>query len=144
VSFTPLERAVLDAICEADAADREALQAQFATATLRSRGNTGGGFFTHFDVDRSTSPVGGARLRDGPVARIDGLQGWMGFILWLNEGFADCLEGYSYEGSTAAVDLEAARFDLLRTVADALTMTATGKISKKDLRAHFAEYKLPE
>ena len=27
---------------------------------------------------------------------------------------------------------------------DQLPMTATGKISKKDLRAQFAEYKLPE
>jgi fatty-acyl-CoA synthase len=27
---------------------------------------------------------------------------------------------------------------------DALPMTATGKISKKDLRAQFAEYRLPE
>ena len=27
---------------------------------------------------------------------------------------------------------------------DALPMTATGKISKKDLRAKFADYKLPE
>jgi fatty-acyl-CoA synthase len=27
---------------------------------------------------------------------------------------------------------------------DALPMTATGKISKKDLRAQFADYKLPE
>jgi fatty-acyl-CoA synthase len=27
---------------------------------------------------------------------------------------------------------------------DALPMTATGKISKKDLRARFADYKLPD
>jgi fatty-acyl-CoA synthase len=27
---------------------------------------------------------------------------------------------------------------------DALPMTATGKISKKDLRARFADYRLPE
>ena len=29
------------------------------------------------------------------------------------------------------------------TLLDALPMTATGKISKKDLRAKFADYKLP-
>jgi len=27
----------------------------------------------------------------------------MGFILWLEEGYAKCLEGYSYESTTAIV-----------------------------------------
>jgi hypothetical protein len=111
--FTPFERAVLEAICDTYAADREALRAQLATATVRDRENTGGGFFTYFDVDRRPdAAVSGPRLRDGPIAQIDGLQGGMGFILWLDEGFADCLEGYCYEGSTAGIDLETARFAL--------------------------------
>jgi hypothetical protein len=112
--FTPLERAVLEAVCEANPTDRQALQAQLGTATVHSRENTGAGFFTHFEVaGRHDLAIGGSRVRDGPVAEIDGLEGWMGFILWLNEGFANCLEGYSYEGSTSAIDLEGVRFEIV-------------------------------
>ncbi|HWE16403.1 MAG TPA: hypothetical protein VG758_04375 [Hyphomicrobiaceae bacterium] len=113
-SFTPLERAVLEAVCELHAAERDALRAQLATATVRSRENTGGGFFTHFEVDRRAKAIGGTRLRNSPLAKIEGLEGaWMGFILWLQNGFADGLEGYAYEGSTAALNLETAGFEIV-------------------------------
>jgi hypothetical protein len=93
-AFTPLERAVLVAVFEAYPEDRAALEAQLATAAVRSRENTGCGFFTHFSVDPSSSaPIGGLRLRDGPAAKGDGLMHGMGFILWLENGRADCLEG---------------------------------------------------
>jgi hypothetical protein len=113
-SFTPLERAVLEEVCKLYAADSDVLQAQLKTAKVRSRENTGGGFFTHFEVDRRTKAIGGARLRNGPLAKIEGLEGaWMGFILWLQNGLADCLEGYAYEGTTAALNLEAVGFEIL-------------------------------
>jgi hypothetical protein len=113
--FTNLERAVLAAICEMHSADRAALEAQLSTATLLSRENTGGGFFTRFVVDRASSvAVGGMRLRDGPAIRIDGLEHGMGFILWLKEGYADCLEGYSYAESTTGLALEGVGFEVLR------------------------------
>jgi hypothetical protein len=61
--FTPIERAVFRAICDLHSADRAALEAQLATATLLSRKNTGVGFFTDFSVDRASSAaVGGERL----------------------------------------------------------------------------------
>jgi hypothetical protein len=113
--FTPLERAVLAAICEMYSKDRAALEAQLSTATLLSRENTGAGFFTHFEVHRaSCTAIGGNRLRDGPEAKIDGLENGMGFILWLKEGYANCLEGYSYAGSTTGIILEAASFEILQ------------------------------
>jgi len=102
--FTPLERAVLSNICEMHPEDQIALEAQLSTATLASRENTGGGFFTNFEVDRiSNTVVEGERLRNGPAAKIVGLEHGMGFILWLEEGYAKCLEGYSYESTTAIV-----------------------------------------
>jgi len=48
--FTPLEQAVPCAICEEHSNDRAAIEAQLSTAKLRSRENTGAGFFTYFDV----------------------------------------------------------------------------------------------
>jgi hypothetical protein len=111
--FTPLEQAVLCAICEEHSNDRAAIEAQLSTAKLRSRENTGAGFFTYFDVQRvGISPIGGLRLRDGPNAKIKGLQYGMGFILWFKEGYADCLEGYAYADSTTKVDWQSVTFEL--------------------------------
>jgi hypothetical protein len=112
--FTVLERAVLRAVCEMHPEDRVALEAQLATATFQSRKNDGYGFFTYFVVDRtSTPPIGGLRLRNGPpTAQIDGLKHGMGFILWLEDGYADCLEGYPFDESTAEINLETVGFDL--------------------------------
>jgi hypothetical protein len=111
--FTPLEQAVLSAICEEHPNDRAAIEAQLSTAKLRSRENTGAGFFTHFDVQRiGISSVGGPRLRDSPNAKIEGLQYGMGFILWFKEGYADCLEGYANADSTTTIDWHTVKFEL--------------------------------
>jgi hypothetical protein len=113
-SFTPLELRVLDAICEKYPADCSALQAQISAAALDRRENTGCGFFTYFVVDRSSSPpINGERLRDGPAARIEGVKHGFGFILWLDEGYANCLEGYNWgEGNTVGLNFETARFEI--------------------------------
>jgi hypothetical protein len=111
--FTPLECAVLDAICEAHPADRTALEAQLSTATLSSRENTGGGFYTHFSVDLSAStPIAAPRLRNGPSAKVDGVTYGMGFILWLEKGYADCLEGYTFDDSTTELDFATVGFSI--------------------------------
>ena len=111
--FTPLEQAVLSAICEEHPNDRAAMEAQLSTATLKTRENTGAGFFTYFDVQRiGISPLGGRRLRDGPNAKIKGLQHGMGFILWFKEGYAHCLEGYAHADSTTEVDWQSVAFEL--------------------------------
>jgi hypothetical protein len=113
--FTALERAVLNEICDMHPADQAALRAQLLTATLRSRENTGAGFYTRFAVERSSSAaLAGERSRVGPETKIDGLQHGMGFILWLKEGYADCLEGYSYGESTGGITLEAINFEIVR------------------------------
>jgi hypothetical protein len=111
--FTPVEQAVLSAICQEHPNDRAAMEAQLATATLKTRENTGAGFFTYFDVQRvGTSPIGGLPLRDGPNAKIKGLQHGMGFILWFKEGYAHCLEGYAHADSTMNVDWHLVSFEL--------------------------------
>jgi hypothetical protein len=113
LTFTPLERAVLAAICEMHPADRTALDAQLSTATPTGCENTGAGFHTRFSVDPSSSaPIRGVQLRNGPQAKIDGLKYGMGFILWLKEGYADCLEGYTYDDSTKDIALETIGFQV--------------------------------
>jgi hypothetical protein len=111
--FSPLERSVLQAICEAHPADRAALEAQLSTAILTSRENTGHGFYTRFSVDRSISaPVAAPRLRNGPPAKVDGVAYGMGFILWLKEAYADCLEGYTYGDDTTELRFETVGFSI--------------------------------
>jgi hypothetical protein len=113
--FTLIERAVLNAICEMCATDRIALEAHLATSTILDRRNTGAGFFTDFVVQQASSAaIGGERLRAGPTAQIDGLEHGMGFILWLKDGYANCLEGYSYEESTVEIAFERVSFEILR------------------------------
>lgn len=113
--FTQLERAVLDTICEKYPEDRAALESQLSTASVISRENTGAGFYTHFAVERlSSAVIGGGRLRNGPAARIDGLQHGMGFILWLKDGYVDQLEGFCYDESTVGLDFERTGFQVTK------------------------------
>jgi hypothetical protein len=112
-TFTSLEQAVLRAICETHTANRSALESQLLAAMILKRENTGAGFYTHFRVERTSSvAIRGERLRTGPAAKIDGLENGMGFILWLTEGYADCLEGYSYEESTVGIAFEQVAFEI--------------------------------
>ena len=113
MAFTPLERAVLCAICENQSVDRVALESQLSTAVVVGRENTGAGFYAQISVQRdSAASVGGERLRNGPTATIEGLEHGMGFILWLKEGFADCLEGYCYGETTTGIEFERVNFEL--------------------------------
>ncbi len=111
-SFTVLERKVLDAVCEMHPADRSALESQLARAVIRSRENTGAGFYTRFEVDSSQRAVSGDRTRAGPNATIEGLQHGMGFILWLDRGYAATLEGYSFDEDTSSIQFDAVNCEL--------------------------------
>lgn len=115
LSLTPIERAVLRAICERHLTDRTALEAQLSTAVVLSRKNTGAGFYSYFTVERASSPaISGERLRKGPAARVVGLEHGMGFILWLKDGYADCLEGYCYDENTTGIAFEQVGFEILQ------------------------------
>jgi len=122
MSLTPLESAVLDFICNTIGEDGAALRAQMAKARLRKRENTGSGFFTYFDIDRAAPPIGERKprdLRDGPFGKVDGAAYGMGFILWLKDGYADCLEGYCYANEdTKGWDLENLSFELSASLPD--------------------------
>jgi hypothetical protein len=116
-----MERAVIKAICDKHPDDRTSIEAQLATAMVISRENTSAGFYTNFDVQRSPNvAIGDARERDlrhGPQAAIKGITYGMGFILWLNQGYLDCLEGYTYDDDTTALDLANLQFEIVHIYA---------------------------
>ena len=109
--FTALEEAALADICARFPNDRAALLAQLATATVTKRENSGAGFFTSFEVSHNGAPLAGDRMRSGGWARIDGFKQPVGFILWLEDGYADCLEGFTIDDSTVGVDLTTLAFE---------------------------------
>ena len=96
--------------------DGSALRAQIAAARLRKRENTGSGFFTYLDIDRAAPAIGERKprdMRDGPFGNVQGAAHGMGFILWLRDGYADCLEGYcNGVDDTKGWDLENLSFTL--------------------------------
>jgi hypothetical protein len=111
--FTKLEEAALRDVCLRFPDDKTALMAQLTTAKVRSRENTGVGFYTRIDVEReSSAALKGERMRSGGWAHIDGLDNPMGFILWLRDGYADCLEGFTVADSTVGIDLATISFAL--------------------------------
>lgn len=121
--FTPLETHALRLICEAGvqltAAQGEALWALLKTARLVERENTGHGFYTAFEVDRTIgSSLDDVSLIDGPSVALVGLGegNRMDFILWAQGGYPSTLEGFQHgdlAGGTVAlreVDLAALQF----------------------------------
>jgi hypothetical protein len=55
----------------------------------------------------------GHALRPGPAAvKTEGIEPGMGLVLWLEEGYADCLEGYGFDESTTGIDPETMGFEI--------------------------------
>jgi hypothetical protein len=112
IGFTALETAALMDICRLFPAESTTLLAQLDTASVSSRENTGHGFFTNFTVSRKTSALEGERLRSGGEALVQGIEYPLEFILWLSDGYANCLEGYSVGGDdTVGLDLASVSFE---------------------------------
>jgi hypothetical protein len=71
--FAKLEEAALSDGCLRFPDDKTALMAQLTTAKVRSRENTGVGFYTRIAVEReSSAALKGERMRSGGWAHIDG------------------------------------------------------------------------
>ena len=105
MELTPLERAVIDALLSRQEPGYDELRMQFQTCRVASREMTGVGFYTALQVDAATPPapadVGnplghGREFPDDVYAEIDGLEHGAGFLLWLDAGRLETLEGFSY------------------------------------------------
>ena len=111
--FNPLETAALRDICTRFPEDRVVLETQLTSAEVTARENTGAGFYTRFGVSHDGAALAGERLRSGGWARVDGFKNPVGFILWLAGGYADCLEGFTIDDSTAGLDFSTVGFDMM-------------------------------
>lgn len=114
MKFTSLETAVLRLLVETESGQlgpeqRKALARQLATAVVVDRDNTGHGFYTKFEVDRTAvHRLAGVSMIDAPTMAMKGLGegNSLGFILWAEDGYASTLEGFQYgDVSGQTVDL---------------------------------------
>jgi hypothetical protein len=113
--FTALEKAVLDKIASQYPVHCAGLETQFTVAKVRSRENTGAGFYTRFIVDRTAAPAVSCDRVIGQVwADIEGFDSSMTFLLFTTEGYADCLEGAAIADSTTGTDFSTIKFKLIQ------------------------------
>jgi hypothetical protein len=93
-----LERAVLEKLLDGEARVLTELRQQLSVSRVEDRDLTGHGFFTTLAVDGSQSQSAGWSGRIGDVqAEIEGLNHGAGFVLTIEDGYLQTLEGYSYE-----------------------------------------------
>lgn len=97
--LTPLERDVIATILRPVDPVMDALRAQLAVCRTKSREFTGVGFYTQIVVPHALAVVSIDRLTLGDVhAEIDGVEHGAGFVLWIDSGMLDTLEGFTYDG----------------------------------------------
>jgi hypothetical protein len=93
--LTELERLAMKMLLSGDDPELEVLRAQWATASVAVRDLTGAGFFTSFRVDRSLEAVGRSMWIEDVMAEAVGVTGPIKFILYVEHGFIDTLEGWT-------------------------------------------------
>lgn len=109
-ALSDLERAVLSAIATQVPEHAQALLDQIASAHVVERENTGTGFYAKLAITAGRKMHGAPSPLGDIGADIDGIEHGMGFLLWLQDGMAHTLEGYTYEETTLGLDLDRAAF----------------------------------
>ena len=97
---THLERAVLRKLFDGPHPALRALLEQAQLARASSRRFTGAGFFTSLSVPAwlPAASLPSSRIRFGDVgASVQGLEGGLGFMVYVDEGKLTMLEGYCYD-----------------------------------------------
>lgn len=99
-NMNELEAAVMHMLLAGDIPLLEILRKQLAIATIVERKYTGVGFFTEFSVPlEAERPDGIGRLVISDVhGEVEGVEGPIGFVLFLANGAIGTLEGFSYDG----------------------------------------------
>lgn len=95
-----LEIAVLRKLLDGDHPVLTILRQQLVGLSVKTRERTGTGFFTEFSVTTTTprASLSSGQARFGDVeATIRGLEHGAGFLLYVESGALQMLEGYSYE-----------------------------------------------
>jgi hypothetical protein len=107
-----LEAAVLKAMTQSTRDETGVLGAQLKGASVRARENTGAGFFTYFDVDRSCRQLQVSTMGD-VWAKIRGFNDPMTFLLLVKDGYVDALEGAAIRDRTVDTDFSTVEFEIL-------------------------------
>ena len=98
-TMNELERGVTDLLTAGDHPVLERLRRQLESVRVVGRTYTGVGFYTDLEVDhdvpRVTAPLNFEL--DDVWAKMDGLQNGVGFVLFVREGVASLLEGYTID-----------------------------------------------
>ena len=119
--FTTLELQALEAMAESQSGPAPNLAALLETAIVTSRENTGFGFFTRFEVDRSRPPVArinkafgvGEMILAQLTVELRGKVLLMSFILHRDaSAYPVCLEGYQAAALDATGKVVDGYFDL--------------------------------
>lgn len=106
MTFTPLERQVLELFLTGDEPMLNALRQQLHSSQILSRQYTGVGYYLKFDVpQKKENIIQSSNVKssfcfgdvDG-VITIGEYQQMIGFLLWVENGYIDQLEVYTYGG----------------------------------------------
>ena len=108
-----LEKSVLRVMCEREPADHNFLELQLQSVKVQSRENTGAGFFTTLRANPDSPSLVRDKVIGDVIAKVDGLQNPMVFLLFTRNGYVDQLEGAAIEDSTVNVDFSHAKFEIL-------------------------------
>ena len=97
MEMTDLERAVLVKLLDGEHPVLNSLRRQLEVCRVDSREFTGVGFYTNLVVDESVAArVEGDLIFGDVAAEVDGLQYGAGFLLFVDRGMLNMLDGYNY------------------------------------------------
>jgi hypothetical protein len=97
--LTNLERAVLEMMLTGENAELKILREQFSKATVSKRELTGQGFFTSLEIPAAVPRLqkkGRVTITD-VSAELQELKHGAGFVLFVDDGAMNCLEGFCYD-----------------------------------------------
>ncbi|MEO8454789.1 MAG: hypothetical protein ABI454_06490 [Sphingomicrobium sp.] len=115
-AFTELELAALHSRFSEQPELARKLERQLSVATVGKRENTGVGFFTTISMPLAVEPVERSEPLSGEThARLPSLEHGLGFVLFLEAGVIETLEGFTYGSeSTASLDLTSVTLEIVR------------------------------
>lgn len=98
MKFDEFEKIIIADIIEQYPEYRQKLQAQFEKIVVQKRESSTYGFSTYYTVTVPEDTLGdGENLQLGKYQwSINGLRYGSDYILWIENGFISCLEGFSY------------------------------------------------
>ncbi len=92
----PLERAVLELMLDKEGEPYETIRKQLGLATVERREYSGVGFFTHFRYPPSIQRTLPNMHVNDVGMDLPGVEHGAGFLLFVRNGVAEMLEGYTY------------------------------------------------